>query len=253
MLSVASHIKRANVADQSLQFPWDGSNTQVAEGETDTDLVDRLSAISQRANVAYATSLTEWILGRFRTFPGLEDAYNYVEASWAMAIDLRYCRVVWQDFPNSLRPGCEKWEGPIKGPVELAMLRLQETIGSLVEEGDPEYTASKLWQLACHVMPSSEALRKLREWNDIIWDRMKRTAARAEGDLLGDVVPRDFFDPGLRLPLEDLQATVNQFLMALIPAENPFLNTTQRMREEGFEGTPYTFDLSLDRERRVLR
>jgi len=248
MPSLPSYIETANIADRNLRFAWDDSNTQVVEGETDDGLVERLSLFTQRANVAYATALTGWVLGRFQTFSGLENAYHYFEAGWATAIDLRYCRVVWEDFPHS-----EKWEDAVKGPVWLAMRRLQQTIGSLVEEGDPEYTASKLWQIACHVMPSPEALGKLEAWNRMILTRMERLPPRVASDLLGDVVPVEFFDTTFDVFLADTEAIVDQHLKALSPVANPFLNTPERMIEEGFIGIPYTFNLALDRERRVLR
>jgi hypothetical protein len=242
MLSTPSYIEEAKIADQHLRFEWNNSDTQVAEGETDSDLVDRLSLVSQRANVAYATALAEWILGRFRVFSGLDKCYQYVEASWATAIDLRYCRVVWEDFPHS-----DKWEDPVKGPIWLAMRRLQQTIGSLVEEGDPEYTASKLWQLALHIMPNAEPLEN---WNRLTLGRMEQRFRRLESDLLGDVVPREFFDPDREVSETETELLINRFLKTLNPIENPFLNTPERMFEEGFADTPYEFNLALDRTQR---
>lgn len=138
------------------------------------------------------------------------------------------------------------------GPVWLAMRRLQQTVGSLVEEGDPEYTASKLWQLACHVMPNAEALEKLQDWNRIVIDGMEQAFLRSENDLLGDVVPREFFNPPIEIRTNDTELLINQFLKTLSPSSNPFLNTPERMLEEGFVGIPYTFDLSRDREARGI-
>jgi hypothetical protein len=242
MLSLPSYIVRAEIADQHLRFTWDNSDTQVAEGETDTELVNRLSFLSQRAIVAYATALAEWIVGRFAVFPDIEDSYNYVEACWATATDLRYCRAVWEDYPHK-----NKWEDPVRGPVWLTMCRLQETIGSLVEGSDPEYTAAKLWQLAFHVMPKPDPIE---DWNRLSLKRMEQKFPRIEGDLLDDVVPREFFDPDTEVQPEDTEMLINRFLATLDPLQNPFLNTPERMIEEGFKGTPYRFNLSLDRERR---
>lgn len=82
-LTLPLYIEAANIVDERIRFAWVNSDTQIAEGDTDSDLVDRLSQLSQRANVAYSVALSEWILGRFRMFPGLGDAFQYVEASWA--------------------------------------------------------------------------------------------------------------------------------------------------------------------------
>ena len=244
MFSLPPYIEKAHIADRQLLFAWDNSDTYVAEGETDTDLVDRLSRLSERTNVAYAVAVTEWILGRFSIFSGIEDAFLYCEACWAAAIDLRYCRVVWEDFPHS-----SKWEDPVKGPVRLAMLRLQQTIGSLVEGDDPEYTASKLWQLAVHVSPEPGALER---WNLLVLDRMEQFP-RIDNDLFGDVVPREFFDPNREVSLVEMESLINRFLKQLNPRENPFLNTPERMIEEGFPDTPYEFNLASDRARRGVK
>ena len=242
MYSLPYYIEKAEIADQRLLFNWDNSDTQVAEGETDTDLVDRLSQLSQRANVAYATALGDWIVGRFRLFPEIEESYQYLESCWATAIDLRYGQVVWEDFPHHT-----KWEDPVKGPIWLAMCRLQQTIGSLVEEGDPEYTTSKLSQLALHIMPQTKALER---WNRIILERLARSFPRTEDDLLGDVVPREFFDPDREVMPIEFETLINQFLRGLNPSENPFLNTPERLFEEGFTEPPYQFDITADRRRR---
>lgn len=242
MYSLPSYIERAEIADQHVVFTWDDSNTQIAEGETDRGLVHRLSQLSQRANVAYAITLAEWVAGRFQVFPGIRESYQYLEACWAAAIDLRYCRVVWEDYPHA-----DKWEGPVRGPLWLAMRRLQQTIGSLVEEGDPEYTASKLWQLALHVMPNPSALEN---WNRVALVRMAEGFPREENDLLGDVVPREFFYPDRETLPRETEALTNRFLRTLDPAENPFLNTPERLLEEGLLEVPYVFDINLDRHRR---
>lgn len=245
MFSLPPYIQNAGIADHHLRFAWDSSDTQVAEGETDADLVDRLSRVSQRANVAYAVVLAEWIVGRFQVFAGIEDSYQYVEACWAAGIDLRYCRVVWEDFPHR-----NKWEDPVRGPVGLAMRRLQQTIGSLVEENDPEYTASKLWQLAAHVMPSQAVIQK---WNHLALGRMEKMFPRVATDSIGDVVPLEFFDPNRTLLPSETEALINRYLKSLSPIENPFLNTPERMIEEGFIDTPYEFNLAVDRERRSAK
>jgi len=245
MFSLPSYIMNARIADTLLRFAWDNSDTQVAEGETDADLVKRLSRLSQRANLEYAVALAEWIVGRFRMFPGIEKSYQYVEASWAAAVDLRYCRVVWEDFPHP-----DKWEDPVRGPVWLAMLRLQQTIGSLVEENDPEYTASKLWQLAVHVIPNTESVEN---WNRLALARMEQRCPRLENDSLGDVMPREFFDPNSEVLPAQAEGLIDRFLRSLSPLDNPFLNTPERMHEEGFADTPYQFSLALDRARRGIQ
>ena len=233
MYSLPPYIDDAKIADQNLRFLWDDSNTQVAEGQTDAKLVQRLSRLSQRANVAYAIAIAEWVIGRFSMFAGNETALLYVEACWAVAIDLRYCRTVWEDFPHN-----EPWGGPVKGVIWLAMLRLQQTIGSLVEEGDPEYTASKLHQLIRHVIPDGQFFDA---WDRDVLSRLERLFPREDDDLLGEVVPREFLDPATEPSLPDHDALIDRFLQTLDYRANPFLNTPERMREEGFLGIPYRF------------
>lgn len=225
-----------------IRYTWDNSDTQVVEGETDTELVERLEGVSLRANVALAAAVAEWIVGRLRSFPDLDLAYSYIEAAWATQIDLRYTRVVWEDYLSQ-----DEWTDPVKGPIWLAMVRLQETIGSLVEGGDPEYTTSKLAAIALHLYADPTPFQT---WFEAIVERLETRFPREATDPLGDPVPKDFFNPSVESTY-DVNTALNGFLRSLNPDENPFLNTPVRMVEEGFPRQPYSFDLDEDRARRA--
>lgn len=225
-----------------IRYTWDNSDTQVVEGETDTELVERLEGVSLRANVALAAAVAEWIVGRLRIFPNLDLAYSYIEAAWATQIDLRYTRVVWEDYLSQ-----DEWIDPVRGPIWLAMVRLQETIGSLVEGGDPEYTTSKLVAIALHLYADPTPFQT---WFEAVVERLETLFPRTATDPLGDPVPRNLFNPSVEFT-DDIDTSINRFLQSLAPDENPFLNTPVRMLEEGFPRRPYSFDLDEDRTRRA--
>jgi hypothetical protein len=87
-------------------------------------------------------------------------------------------------------------------------------------------------------------------WYDRVLNRLQTLYPRDPHEPLGEVVPREALDPAYDFRIEDTEALINQYLIGLDYTRNPFLNNPERMIEEGFPGTPYTFDIQTDRAMR---
>jgi hypothetical protein len=80
--------------------------------------------------------------------------------------------------------------------------------------------------------------------------RLERLYPVDPTETMGEVVPREAFDPGIDFRPEETEAMVNQFLASLNYHENVLLNSPRTMLEKGFQGTPYHFDIIEDRRKR---
>ena len=87
---------------------------------------------------------------------------------------------------------------------------------------------------------------------------MKRFDAlypRDSEDEVGEVVPREAVDPENEFSVESTEYLIQKFLISLDYSSNIFLSSPNEMLEEdedgkSFQGTPYAFDIEIDRKSR---
>jgi hypothetical protein len=243
-LSVPNYIEAANIQDANIRFPWDDWNVEQAEEPVDEEFVERLKRISQRGIVAFTAGSAEWIVQRFAALSDDPLPEQYVETAWAMMVDLRYCGVTWDDYTVE----SATWTGPVRRPLSIAMVRVEYTFQAIIEYGDIELSAAWISDLAQHVMTDPAPYR---EWQERTIERFEELYPYNTEDKLGEVVPREALDPSFDFRVEQTQDLVNRFLSNANPGNNTFLNTPERMREQGFTGTPYAFDIQQDRNTRL--
>jgi len=238
------HIRNAGIADPTIRFAWDDWNVEQAEEPIDDEFLARLISISRRGNIAYTNATAEWLLARFEGLADIVAPNQYLESAWACVVDIRYCGLVWEDFTSST-----DWTGPVRGPIGIAMTRVQYAIGALVEGGDPELRAAWLHNICRYVMPKPDPFLT---WSEVVLTRMQALYPRSVEDPVGEVVPREALNLAPFAP-ENTEELINRFLATLRPDQNRFLSPPQKLLDEGFIGQPYQFDIELERRTRTKR
>jgi hypothetical protein len=203
-----------------------------------------LNGLSQRAIIAFVNATAEWIVYRLEIFTDTTAPHQYLEAAWAQVADWRYGAFTWEEYALN-----DAWTGPVRGPIGIAMIRVLHAVDQTKENGYPELAAAWITNLATHVMPDPASYLK---WRSEVMKRLETLYPRNLLDTLGDVVPRQAVDPGFAFQPEHTESLFNEFLARLDYRKNPFLNNPNKMLQDGFEGTPYVFDLERDRLRRKV-
>lgn len=241
-IEIPRYIRESTVQSPIVRYKWDDWNVEAAEEPVDEDFYKRLQELSQRANMAFAFGTAEWIIYRF--WPVCDDPLPliYLEAAWAKAVHESYGEVTWEEYINE-----EQWIGPIRGAIGTAMESIQYTLQQAEEDGDVESGGAWLTNLAQYVMNDPQPYQR---WRDLIIDRLGSAYSRSPNETLGEVVPREALDPGSDFDVGRTESLVNRFLAGLDYRFNPFLNSPEAMRQTGFVGTPYVFDIEVDRKAR---
>ena len=250
-VSVPNYIHMAKIQDNSILYAWDDWDDQ-GEEPLDEDLVARLEGLSQRATLAFMCGTAEWIVHRLARLCDDPAPSDYLETAWAMLVDVRYCGygsgTWWQEY------AMEEWVGPVKGPLGRALDRLEIAMQQLAwEKENPSDRATMLSNLTLYVMTDSAPYRR---WREQVLKRLKLLYPRDPEDELGDVVPRQAVDPKFDFKIEQTEFLINEFLSKLDHRSNIFLSSPEGMLEdyddedEGFNGTPYIFDIEADRKAR---
>jgi hypothetical protein len=269
-LPVPRYLSDAGVQVVSIRYTWDDWNIKAVEEPLDEALVERLVHLSQRAILAFAIGSAEWLV--YRLLDLLDDdraAWEFLEAAWAMCIHVRYSGYGqgsgWAEYvtadPDDEQTVPERWNGPIKGPVNRALTVLESAIQELAWHGreDPaaysRYVArgaARVHKLALHVLADPGPYQ---DWVQRVLARLEQIYPVKAGDELGDIVPREALDPDGAFDPKLTEALVKAFL-ARTSRSNPFLSDSAAMLEnieddEDFEGVPYVFDIEADRARRA--
>jgi hypothetical protein len=252
-LPVAGYIQAANIQDESVRYEWDDWR-EIPDAQTvDEELLARLEGISERAVLAFMCATAEWIVYRFSRLLDNPAPFAYLEAAWAMTVDVHYGEaggaIGWEKYTYQ----SNEWVGPIKKPIGDALLRLEIAIQLLAQDGtDPVDRAVLLAALANHVMTDPAPYE---QWCGQVLDRFESLYPLDSEDELGDVVPRQAANPAFDFHVENTEVLVNEFLSSLDYRSNMFLSSPEGMLESEytevlFEGTPYVFSMDEDRHAR---
>jgi hypothetical protein len=245
-LATPHYIQAANLQDKNVRYPWDDWNEEQALEPIDDEFLARLKNISQRAIIAFTAATAEWIVHRFAGLADLSLPIQFLEAAWAMIIELRYCGATWEGYTKE----SEGWAGPVRRPIAIGMNKVHYTFEAITEYDDPETSGASLTNLAQYVLTDPAPYLK---WRERVMKRLETLYPLNRADKLGEAVPREALDPEFDFRLEQTERLVNQFLASLAYRSNPFLNSPDKMLKQGFKGTPYVFDIEADRRNRPRR
>jgi hypothetical protein len=239
-LPIPRYLQVPGIQDATIHYTWDDWDVEASDMPLKRDLQARLNGISHRGIVAFTIGTAEWIIHRFGQLSDDPSPRQYLEAAWAQVVDFNYSD--HSDVDSA------KWTGPVRGPMGVAIRRVKFAVQQADVSGDPAWRAGRASNLAEHVIAEPEPFRV---WRQSILERFTRLYPIDPNEKLGEVVPwqalesREDFNP------ENTEALINQFLARLDWNTNPFLNSPQKMLRRGFKGTPYSFDIELDRKARV--
>jgi hypothetical protein len=241
-LLARDYIERSKIRDTTIRYRWDDWDVEQAEQPVSKKLAKQLKKLSERANIAFAVATTEWIVYRLEWVLDDPMPFDYLEAAWAQIVDFRYSFVWWDPLHD------HEWTGPVKGPIREAIAWVMEIIRVVEEDREhPARMCASLSRLAEYVMTDAAPYRA---WRDRVIKRLEQYYPLDRSEPLGDVVPREALDPDFAFRPNQTEALVNQFLSRLNPKDHEFLNSHDDLLKEGFEGTPYVFNIEADRRLR---
>jgi|ERR1017187_4225868 hypothetical protein len=240
-LHVPAYIQSAQVATNTIRYPWDEWRVKDYFMEVDDDQFDRLDRLSDAANLALAIGCGEWISYRFAPVSDDPDPSAYIEAAWAAIIHPAYCLEIETDD--------DEWRGPVRGPLNMTVTILNDGIHQ--RETDPHEATRACWMynLASHVLPSADEFSKWFEASVLRLEQyhpwIEDNDIWEEGPPFGIPVPRESLDPSFPYDPKKGSELLDLFLRSLAPSQNPFLIDPEDLLETpGFVGTPYQFAAS---------
>lgn len=234
-LTIQTHIEKANVIDEPINYTWPKSSYD-AYGDENPRFERQLVKISDRGILAFSAGTAEWIawrVGRYNNDPLL---FNYVEAVWAAIVDWKYVdpknnpedKLEWYDFDE-----------PIKKPICAAAMKLGQTVYLASTEQGCVSEAVSMANLLEFIISNKRAFSEWRNW---AIDQLKKLTPRiSEEDCLGVPVPREALDPGFDFKPEMTEKLIDKYLTGLDYKKNPYLRTPEQMKKAGFKGTPYRY------------
>jgi hypothetical protein len=232
ILSEPSYIKKAAIVEVPIQHNWNEADPdQMYLGNRKIE--KQLQPVCYRGVLAISLGCAEWIAWRMVKNSSEQVLFQYIEALWAGIVDWRYVR---DPYSIGKKLDWSDWQGPIRGPLFGALLRLAK-IADLTKRryfASPE--ASTIVQLALHVIPNQ---KPFKEWFKSTFDRIRNIYPYSKIDEIGPPMPKEVLDPGIDYNPDLANDFISKFLQQLDFKQNPFLRSQEEMKKDGFEGTPY--------------
>jgi hypothetical protein len=232
MLSEPSCISKAEIASSPIRHNWnDADPDRMCLGNRRIE--KQLQPVCYRGVLAISLGCAEWIAWRLVKESSEQVLIQYIEAAWAGMVDWRYVR---DPYGMGKKLDWKDWQGPVRGPLFGALLRLAKIVDLTRRKCFASPEASTIVQLAIHVIPKQKLFK---EWFKSTSDRIRNIYPYSKSDETGPPVPRAALDPDIDYAPALANEDISKFLHQLDPRQNPFLRSQEEMRGDGFEGTPY--------------
>ncbi len=207
------YIRVDQIAEKTIRHSWSDWDPFETLGDADPETVERLDKVSNRGITAFAIGCSEWVVYRPGMLTSDDTPSNYLEAFWAYVMGVTEAQPPETDD--------EDWKGPIRGPINFAlMMTLNTIICSEPEDGVPSTYAGLAARVALHVLSDERAFL---DWQRSVLERLVRYFPRRTEDPDGPSVPREVLDPTVDLDTENVGRLIREFLSRLDPRRNPFL------------------------------
>jgi hypothetical protein len=173
-----------------------------------------LGRVSHWAKLVFAIGCAEWVVARLA--PELPDDRpgQFINACWAYELSEQY------GLPDELND--EEWEGPILGPICLALATILNTRYGF-DEDNAELDAAFAEQIAKYVIPNRQSFV---HWRDAVIGRLINIASRDAAPLPGMRLPRQVLDPTVPIDVTRLTRLREQFIVQIDLTSNPFVRLT---------------------------
>lgn len=210
-LQAPSYITVADISNMPVTYRWDDYDPYPLFPDLNEDTETLLAKMSDRAKFAFAIACAEWVVYRFIRLSGDPRPLQFIEACWAVEMSDRY------ETPDEFEDA--EWEGPIRGPIDLALITILNTFYAS-EDGNAEADAAFAELVALHVLPDPSPYVF---WRSAILPRLVHTYPYRKDNPFGEPVPREALDPKLDLNAIQRKQRVEAYLAGLQTTANPFL------------------------------
>ncbi len=255
MLTIPNILNTPKFLDAPLDYKWDRKLSDYhAVDATNDKLGVALFALNHKSTFGIAAALSEWIYWRLSKHINIPEIVPILEAQWAANIDKRYSYL---------------WEFRDAGKIDAEQRKAYNTIWVMFWILDtPKFAyferrffinlnIDKLAILARYISPDK---KMFDAWYDNVFKRAaklfpaqydrseimeNRSAYQGKTyDSSGEsAIPREFFwDENFDYQTADNTRLINDFLSGLDYENNPYLNSSDKMLELGFKGTPYKYE-----------
>jgi hypothetical protein len=210
-----AYIPVESIGAAPLQHVWDDYDPYVPLGDVDEAVVDALRGVSLKGVLAFALGCSEWVLYRLKNHLS-DDAidrlpWEYVDAQWASLVKWKLS-YLWD-------PGHEGKEGPVRGPVDVAMRQITNCHRALkLAEG--EVDAALIDRVALLILPDPAGYLA---WREAALERLGAIYPRDEYGF-GPTTPREALDPAVEITAESGVPLAEAFVQSLDFSKNEFLN-----------------------------
>jgi hypothetical protein len=225
---VPKYIKDAGVIGAPVKHKWsDDIAADLAEKENGK-LQSAIQKTHFKGMVAFATATAEWTAWRFTGQVDTTVAFQRIEMMWASVVDPAYGREVEEIDAED--------RGPIEGPLSLTLDLLNVVYGKYgrkVSTIAEEIVA--ITSIARHVVPAkpefdawiSFALRRLAEVYPIDLSHYNKATKKYDASY-EQPVPREFFDPSVRIDAAQAAALTKKFIKSLEGKKNPYVKLPKK-------------------------
>jgi len=210
-LKAPTYVPVAQIASMPLAHEWDDDDPYPLFPDVDEDIEELLSKVSDRAKFAFAIACAEWVVYRFSKESKDPAPFQFIQACWAVEMS--------DDFESPDESEDEEWEGPIRGPIDLALMTILNTFYAS-EDDDAEEEAAFAELVALHVLPDQSAFI---EWRDAVLKKLVAQYPYRKKDPMGEPVPREDLDPRLQFDKKQRAELVEAYIAGLPKKSNPFL------------------------------
>ncbi|BDI04849.1 hypothetical protein [Sphaerotilus microaerophilus] len=162
---------------------WDDWDPYAKIALPDPELKAKLTRTSNCAITAFSLGCAEWVVGALPPGDHLAESVEYLEAFWVYVFGFR------DAVPTETEDN--EWKGPIRGPVNLCLMTVLNTI-ILAEFGSPAQNGAFAASIAMHVLGNTTTFLT---WRNVVVERLLLHCERDADNEDGGPIPRELLDP----------------------------------------------------------
>lgn len=197
---------------EPIGYEWSDWDPYEPIAASDDKTIDYLRRVSLKGALAFVVGCLQWVVCRCTYDPKYRLPYEYIEAFSV------YLAGVDSAFPDEITDD-DRWEGPLDGPVNLAIGRFYVT-AQTYELGGSANEAAFAAQIALHVLPDQDPFLR---WQSLILQRLAEFAPAAPAHAPSVPMAPEILDPE-REYLQDASASQIKAMLAGLDVEsNRFL------------------------------
>ena len=213
----SDYIPLDDVSKAAIEFEWNDWDPFEPLGEPDEETKTVLERMSNYGITAFALGCAEWVVARLLRSIRESSPLEYLDAFW-------YFLLGGSDTPPPPTDD-QEWEGPVLGPINLALMTVLNTI-YLSEDGPPVQNGALSAQIVLHVLPTS-ARGAFLAWQATVLNRLSLTCRRRPESPDGGPIPRGYLNPAIDLATYNASSEVQHDLASISVATNRFLRRSE--------------------------